>query len=298
MKGIILAAGKGSRLGAITAGIGPAGVGLSKPGAPVFDKPSIYYPLADMISAGIKEVMVIAAPDNVEWFRALLGDGSSLGIIIEYGVQEVPLGIAEAFIIAEDFIGDGDVALMFGDNVFNGSRFVEAMKASTSPRGATVFAYYVENPSAFGVVEFNKRGRAISLEEKPEHPKSQYAVPGAYFYTCSVVEVAKGIQPSARGELEITDVNRVYLEKNLLDVTVLESDTEWFDTGTPESLDDASTHVRRWQQRHKRLLGSPEAAAYLAGNISAEQLIEHGNRQGKAMYGQKLIELATVGWPN
>lgn len=297
MKGIILAAGKGTRLGPITGGIGKNGCGPSKPIVQTYDKPTIYYPLSDMISAGISEILVIAAPDNVDQFRALLGDGTELGITLQYDVQPEPKGIAEAFIIGEAFIGDDDVALMFGDNIFDGSDFIEAIKKSTSPRGATIFAYRVSNPSDFGVVEFDRKMRAISLEEKPAKPKSSYAVPGAYFYTNTVVEIAKGITPSERGELEITDVNLEFMRRNLLDVTVLDSDTEWFDTGTPDSLDDASTHVRKWQQRHGRLLGSPEAAAYRAGFINAAQLEELGEARKKSPYGKLLIELATSGWP-
>lgn len=294
MKGIILAAGKGTRLGPITRGVGPSSVGVSKALVPTYDKPTIYYPLSDMIAAGIKDVLVIAAPDNVEQFEQMLGDGTNLGMNIQYGIQPVPKGIAEAFIIAEDFIGNDDVLLMFGDNIFNGKRFTESLRASTTPRGATIFAYQVPNPSDFGVVEFDKNMRATSLEEKPASPKSQYAVPGTYFYTNMVVDVAKAIKPSARGELEITDVNVEFLKRNLLDVTRLDNDTEWFDTGTPRSLSSASNYVERWQYQHGQLLGSPEATAYLSGFITAEQLLKLADN--KSEYGAKLVQLATGGW--
>lgn len=295
-KGIILAAGKGTRLGAITGGIG-SGTGVSKPLVPTYDKPTIYYPLSDMLSAGIDQILIIAAPDNVELFRNVIGDGSALGVSIHYDVQTEPRGIAEAFLIGKDFIGNDNVCLMFGDNVYNGKRFTSALRASVSPRGATVFAYRVDNPRDFGVVEFDENMRAISLEEKPERPKSPYAVPGTYFYTSKVVEIAKSLKPSPRGELEITDVNIEFLKQNLLDVTVLDSDTEWFDTGTPESLHDASTYVRTWQYRHGQLLGSPEAAAYQAGFISSDQLLLLATEQKKSTYGQLLLELAKNEWP-
>ena len=260
-KGIILAAGKGTRLGAITGGIG-SGTGVSKPLVPTYDKPTIYYPLSDMLSTGIDQILIIAAPDNVELFRNVIGDGSALGVSIHYDVQTEPRGIAEAFLIGKDFIGNDNVCLMFGDNVYNGKRFTSALRASVSPRGATVFAYRVDNPRDFGVVE-----------------------------------IAKSLKPSPRGELEITDVNIEFLKQNLLDVTVLDSDTEWFDTGTPESLHDASTYVRTWQYRHGQLLGSPEAAAYQAGFISSDQLLLLATEQKKSTYGQLLLELAKNEWP-
>lgn len=296
MKGIILAAGKGTRLGAATRGIGRNGVGVSKPLIPAYDKPTVYYPLADLISAGIQDILVIAAPDNVDQFQALLGDGSDLGINITYDIQPEPKGIAEAFIIAEDFIGTDDVALIFGDNVFSGVRFTETLKASTSPQGATVFAYRVPNPQDFGVVGFDEKMKANSLEEKPAHPKSHYAVVGIYFYNCDVVEVAKRIEPSDRGELEITSVNEEYLKMDKLRVTMLDSDTKWFDTGTPESLAKAADYVRDFQQDTGILLGSPEAAAYRAGFINREALLELADPLKKSRYGEALIELATTGW--
>jgi glucose-1-phosphate thymidylyltransferase len=295
LKGIILAAGKGTRLGAATLGIGSKGAGMSKPLIPTFDKPTIYYPLSDLIAAGINDVLVIAAPDNVDQFRAILGDGSCLGMSLSYDVQEVPRGIAEAFVIAENFIGNDGVALTFGDNIFSGDGFTRLLREVTTPKGAMVFARHVRNPQDFGVVEFDVNGRAISLEEKPLQPKSPYAVPGMYFYDSSVVEVAKHIEPSARGELEITTVNEVFLEKNTLAVTKLDSDTDWFDTGTPESLLAAAEHVMNFQRQNEKLLGSPEAAAFLSGFIGADQLKTLALPLMKSRYGQLLSGLATNG---
>lgn len=296
MKGIILAAGKGTRLGAATRGIGPLGVGVSKPLIPTYDKPTVYYPLADLVSAGIDDILIIAAPDSVDQFRCLLGDGRNLGISISYETQPQPKGIAEAFIIGEHFIGDEDVALIFGDNIFNGEQFTATLSSCTKPRGATVFAYHVPNPRDFGVVEFDKNMRAISIEEKPEQPKSNYAVVGVYCYTSSVVEIAKRIEPSARGELEISSINEEYRKMDLLDVTILRNDTHWFDTGTPESLSEAAEHVRKWQHRTGQLLGSPEAAAYRTGFIAKSNLLSLAEPLKKSNYGQALIRLANVGW--
>lgn len=292
MKGIILAAGRGTRLGPITCGIGGTHIGASKPLVPTFDKPTIYYPLSDLVSAGIRDILVIAAPDNVDQFAGLLGDGSSLGISLSYTVQPKPRGIAEAFVIAEQFIGNDDVMLAFGDNIFSGKRFTSQLRESTQPTGATVFAYHVNNPSAFGVVEFDRQMRAISLEEKPSHPKSDFAVVGIYAYDNRVVDIAKQLTPSQRGELEITDVNKAYLEAGLLDVRVLDSDTNWFDTGTPESLLGAAVYVDEFQRRTGELLGSPEAAAYQAGTIDRGQLIELAATQQKTAYGRRLMQLA------
>ena len=296
MKGIILAAGKGTRLGATTCGIGKSGTGISKPLVPTYDKPTIYYPLSDLISANIRDIMVIAAPDNVDQFRNLLGDGSDLGISISYEIQPKPEGIAQAFIIAEDFIGNDDVALIFGDNIFSGNRFSETLKTCTNPSGATVFAYHVNNPEEFGVVEFDQNMQAVSVEEKPTQPKSHYAIVGIYFYNSGVIKVAKSIKPSARGELEITDVNKVYLDEGQLNVTLLDSDTNWFDTGTAESLSEASDYVRTHQKRTEQLLGSPEANAYRAGFISRDQLLSLAEPLKKSSYGKSLIQLATEGW--
>ncbi len=296
MKGIILAAGKGTRLGAATCGIGTQGTGMSKPLIPTYDKPTIYYPLSDLISAGIDDILVIAAPDNINQFQALLGDGKALGISLSYEVQPAPRGIAEAFLIGKDFIGRNNVALTFGDNIFSGKRFTETLKMCTKPDGATVFAYHVPNPEAFGVVEFNSSGQAISIEEKPVQPKSHYAVVGIYFYDSSVVEVARLVQPSARGELEISSVNQEYLRLGQLTVKKLDSDTNWYDTGTPESLAEAADYVRSFQKRTEQLLGSPEASAYQAGFIDREQLLELAEPLKKAAYGQLLIQLAHDEW--
>lgn len=294
MKSIILAAGRGTRMGALTCGIGGGREGVSKPLQAVYDKPSVYYALSDSIAAGIRETLVIAAPGNVEQYEKLLGDGSDLGISIQYATQPEPKGIAEAFIIGERFIGDGDVALLFGDNLFNGKRFTQALQESTNPRGATVFALRVPNPHEFGVVEFDSRMRAISLEEKPAQPKTNYAVPGTYFYTNQVVEIAKTLQTSERGELEITDVNKAFMAQNLLDVVRLDDDTEWFDTGNPKALARASNYVEDFQERHTRLLGSPEATAFAMGFITVEQLMTMATGVlSKSEYGVALKALAS-----
>lgn len=297
MVGIILNAGKGTRMGAATMGITANGAAVSKPLLPIFDKPSTYYALASLIAARIKDILIIAAPDNVEHFRSTLGDGTELGVNISYAIQDEPRGIADAFIIGEEFIGSNNVALTFGDNIFSGQRFNSILRESAAPSAdATVFAYHVNNPQDFGVVEFDSSGKAISLEEKPEAPKSNFAVPGIYFYPPEVVEIAKGIKPSARGELEITSVNEEFLNRNKLKVTVLDSDTDWFDTGTPQSLNKAAAFVEDYQDRTGRLLGSPEAEAYLADFITADQLTVLGQRLGKSVYGQRLLALARGEW--
>lgn len=296
MKGIILAAGKGTRLGAMTCGIGKGGTGVSKPLIPTYDKPTIYYPLSDLISAGIRDILVIAAPDNVHQFRNLLGDGANLGVSISYDIQPQPEGIAQAFVIAEDFIGNDNVALTFGDNIFSGKRFSETLKTCTNPNGARVFAYHVNNPEDFGVVEFDKDMQVISVEEKPTQPKSHNAIVGIYFYDSTVVNIAKQVQPSARGELEITSVNEAYLREGRLNVTVLDSDTNWFDTGTAESLSDAADYVRKYQRRTEQLLGSPEASAYNAGFIDKDGLLKLAEPVKKSAYGKALVRLATEGW--
>ena len=296
MKGIILAAGKGTRLGAATRGIGPNGVGVSKALIPTYDKPTVYYPLSDLISVGIKDILVIAAPDNVDQFQSMLGDGKELGIKISYEVQPKPEGIAQAFIIGEQFIGNDDVALIFGDNIFSGKRFTETLKSCTKPHGANVFAYHVPNPQDFGVVEFDKNMRAISIEEKPAQPKSHYAVFGIYFYNNEIVKIAKTIKKSARGEYEITTVNDEYRKMGTLDVTILDSDTNCFDTGTPESLSEAANYVRNWQRRTDHLLGSPEAAAYRAGFIDSDALRKLAEPLEKSAYGMALLRLANDDW--
>lgn len=295
MKALILAAGKGTRLGAVTQGIGPDGTGMSKPLVPTYNKPTIYHPLADLIQAGIDDIQIIAAPDNVEQFSVTLGNGDAFGINLSYGVQKIPRGIAESFLIARRFIGNDHVALTFGDNIFNSTQFTQKMKACLEPDGASIFALEVNNPQDYGVVEFDKHGKAISIEEKPEVPKSNYAVPGMYFYDSSVVDVARGIAPSARGELEISAVNEAYLQEGCLRVETLGKQTRWFDTGTPDSLLDAAIYVRRFERRTGRLIGSPEAAAFLAGFISAEQLNELAQPLVKSNYGQALMRLAANG---
>ncbi|MGH7217925.1 MAG: sugar nucleotidyltransferase [Candidatus Microsaccharimonas sp.] len=294
MKGIILAAGKGTRLGAATCGIGSNGVGVSKPLIPTYDKPTIYYPLSDLISAGINDILIIAAPNSIDQFRAHLGDGTELGISIQYAIQDVPRGTADAFLIAEEFIGNDDVALIFGDNIFSSSRFAEILRSSTKPEGATVFAYQVPDPQDYGVVEFSEDGRAISIEEKPAQPKSDYAVVGVYFYTNGVIDIAKQLTPSDRGELEITDVNKTYLEAETLNVVKLDTDTEWFDTGTPKTLLSAANYVEKFQGENEQLLGSPEAAAYTAGFINSAQLTELAKSLIKSEYGRLLHKLANT----
>lgn len=291
MKGIILAAGKGSRLGAATQGIGKNGKGISKGLIPTFARPTVYYPLSDLITAGINDIQVIAAPDNVEQYADLLGDGSELGIRLSYGVQEKPRGIAEAFLIAEDFIGEDGVALTFCDNIFSGESFMRSLRQMTTPNGARIFARWVHNPGDYGVAELDKEGRVISLEEKPAQPKTNYAVPGMYFYDNTVVEVARGITPSARGELEITDVNIAFMHQGRLSATLLDSDTDWFDTGTPESLNRASQFIEEFQSENGILLGSPEQAAYLAGFIDKAQLLELADAVSKSDYGKMLMRL-------
>ncbi|HEX7484273.1 MAG TPA: sugar phosphate nucleotidyltransferase [Candidatus Saccharimonadales bacterium] len=295
MKALILAAGKGTRLGAATQGIGPNGTGMSKPLVLTYNKPTIYHPLADLIAAGIDDIQIIAAPDNVEQFSLTLGNGDALGINLSYGVQKVPRGIAESFLIARRFIGNDHVTLTFGDNIFNSTQFTQKMKACLNPEGATVFALKVNNPQEYGVVEFDSDGKAISIEEKPEAPKSNYAVPGMYFYDSSVVEVARGIRPSARGELEISAVNEVYLHEGHLRVETLSNRTQWFDTGTPDSLFEAASYVRQTERRTGRLIGSPEAAAFLAGFITTEQLEELAQPLVKSSYGKALLHLAVNG---
>ena len=292
-KAIILAAGRGTRLGPITCGIGGSGIGISKPLAQVFDKPTIYYPLSDMIAAGIIEILVIASPDNVDQFESLLGDGANLGISISYEVQVEPKGIAEAFSIGKDFIGNDGVALIFGDNVFSGAGFSRQLaEAANNNAGATVFAYHVNDPENFGVVEFDDQGKAVSLEEKPTQPRSDYAVVGVYFYDNSVVEIAENLTPSDRGELEITDVNIEYLKRGGLNVVTLNSDTHWYDTGNARALFDASVHVKEFQERTGDLKGSPELTAFRCGRINREQfsdLVSPTLR--KSDYGKKLVDL-------
>lgn len=292
MKGIILAAGKGTRLGPITLGVGHEGAGVSKPLVPVYDKPTIYYPLTNLIAAGIKDILIICAPDSIEQFQKSLGDGSDLGINLSYTVQQEPKGTADALIIGEAFIGDDDIALIYGDNVIHSDQFSQALRAATKPAGATIFAYSVDEPKNFGVVEFDANNRVLSVEEKPANPKSNYAIMGVYFYTNEAIAFAKQLEISERGEYEITGVNDAYLELERLEGVPLGADTNWFDTGNPDALSDASNYVRKAQKETGSLIGSPELAAYEAGFISKEQLQKIAEPLIKSEYGKILSRIA------
>ena len=258
---------------------------------PVYDKPMIYYPISTLISAGIHEILIISTPNDIPLFRKLLGDGSKIGCSFEYAVQDHPNGLAEAFIIGESFIGEDKVALILGDNIFYGGGFPSLLKENTNPDGGAIFAYHVQDPERYGVIEFNEKGRAISIEEKPSEPKSNYAVPGIYFYDNSVIEFAKNIKPSARGELEITDVNKAYLEMEKLKVSVLDKGTAWLDTGTFHSLHQASQFVQVIEERQGLKIGAIEAAAYRSGFITKEQLHRLAKPLLKSGYGKKLLEI-------
>ncbi|MGH3360615.1 MAG: glucose-1-phosphate thymidylyltransferase RfbA [Nocardioidaceae bacterium] len=284
MRGLILAGGTGSRLHPVTRGV-------SKQLMPVYDKPMVYYPLSTLLLAGISEVLVITTPHEAEDFQRLLGDGSAFGISITYAVQPSPDGLAQAFTIGEDFIGTERSALVLGDNVFYGQGLGLQLERFSTLDGAAIFAYRVRDPQAYGVVEFDADGRAISLEEKPTHPRSNYAVPGLYFYDNDVVEIAKTLRPSARGEYEITDINRRYLDSRALQVSVLPRGTAWLDTGTFDSLNDASTFIRAVQTRQGMLIGAPEEIAWRQGFLSDQQLRERGEALIKSGYGTYLLEL-------
>ena len=265
MKGIILAGGSGTRLHPLT-------LTVSKQLMPVYDKPMIYYPLTTLISAGIREILIISTPKDLPLFEQLLGDGSKIGCCFSYAVQEQPNGLAEAFIIGEDFIGNDSVALILGDNIFYGSGLDKLLQSNTKPDGGIIYAYHVHDPGRYGVVEFDDNGKAISIEEKPEQPKSNFAVPGIYFYDNQVVEIAKNIQPSDRGELEITDVNNAYLKLGKLNVSILDQGTAWLDTGTFTSLMQAAQFVEVIEERQGLKIGSPELMAYKMGFINKEQV--------------------------
>lgn len=289
MKGIILAGGSGTRLYPLTKAV-------SKQIMPVYDKPMIYYPLSTLMLAGIREILIISTPRDLPVFQELFGTGENLGLKMSYAVQESPRGLADAFIIGEEFIGDDNVALVLGDNIFYGQSFSRTLKTAVGrierQKGATIFGYYVRDPREYGVVEFDENGRAISIEEKPEHPKSNYAVPGLYFYDHDVVEIAKNVKPSARGEIEITSVNNAYLERGDLYVETMGRGFAWLDTGNHDALLDAADFVAAFQKRQGLYISCIEEIAYKRGFITKEQLIELAQPLLKTNYGKYLIEVA------
>lgn len=284
MKGIILAGGSGTRLHPLT-------LAVSKQLMPIYDKPMIYYPLSTLMWAGINEILIISTPHDLPLFQQLLGDGKKLGCRFEYAVQENPNGLAEAFIIGKEFIGNDKVALILGDNIFYGTGLAELLQENNNPEGGIIYAYHVHDPERYGVVDFDKEGNVLSIEEKPEKPKSNYAVPGIYFYDNSVIEVAANIAPSHRGELEITDVNKEYLKRGNLKVSILDRGTAWLDTGTFQSLMQAGQFVQVIEERQGLKIGAIEEAAYKMGFIDAEQLKNLATPLLKSGYGVHLMSL-------
>jgi glucose-1-phosphate thymidylyltransferase len=284
MKGIILAGGSGTRLHPLT-------ITVSKQLMPVYDKPMIYYPLSTLMSAGIKDILIITTPHDNPFFVKLLGDGSQLGCNFQYAIQEVPNGLAQAFVIGADFIGKDSVSLILGDNIFYGTGLNETLKKAVNPQGGFVFAYHVSDPERYGVVEFNKQGKAVSIEEKPIKPKSNFAVPGLYFYDNNVIEIAKNLKPSSRGEYEITDINKFYLQQNKLNVLIMDRGTAWLDTGTFKSLMQAAQYVEVIEERQGLKIGCIEEVAYNMNYIDAAQLEKLATPLLKSGYGNYLKNL-------
>ena len=284
MKGIILAGGSGTRLHPLT-------LAVSKQLMPVYDKPMIYYPLSTLMKAGIREILIISTPQDTPLFQKLLGDGKKYGCSFQYAVQEQPNGLAEAFIIGKEFIGNDKVALILGDNIFYGTGLAELLQANNNPDGGIIYAYHVLDPERYGVVEFDEKGKAISIEEKPTHPKSNFAVPGIYFYDNAVVEIAQNMKPSDRGELEITDVNKEYLKQGKLKVSILDKGTAWLDTGTFNSLMQASQFVQVIEERQGLKVGSIEEAAYRMNFISEDELKALAKPLLKSGYGKHLLSI-------